>query len=66
MTYAYYISNNAYTSKGDKMEQEFRTMTEAEMAMAKATGARVVTIRPALTGFRPDMTQEEFEEYLNQ
>jgi hypothetical protein len=47
------------------MEKEFRTMTEAEMIMAKATGAVTVTIRE-LSGFRPDMTQEEFEEYLNQ
>lgn len=45
--------------------QEHRVMTEAEMALAKATGARSVTIKPELRWFDPEMTQEEFEEYLN-
>lgn len=45
--------------------QEHRVMTEAEMALAKATGSRSVTIRPELRGFDPEMTQEEFENYLN-
>lgn len=45
--------------------KENRVMTEAEMALAKATGARSVTIHPELRGFDPEMTQEEFEEYLN-
>ena len=48
------------------MENENRVMTQDEMAMAKATGAVFVTIRKPLVGFRPEMTQEEFEEYLNQ
>lgn len=47
------------------MNNEHRVMTEDEMALAKATGSvsvRIVT----LDGFRPEMTQEEFEEYLKQ
>ena len=47
------------------MNQEQRVMTENEMALAKATGAVSVKITK-LEGFRPEMTQQEFEDYLKQ
>lgn len=47
------------------MNQEQEAMTEAELALARATGSVSVRI-VKLDGFRPEMTQEEFEEYLKQ
>lgn len=42
--------------------QENRVMTEAEMAMAKATGAKSVTITEESLYTAPDMTPSEFLE----